>query len=157
MNSRIISAVILGISIISAPAFGETDSAAKDTATPVPFSSSLSPILKPVVLPRVRDDRRVHLADYALYGGIAAYRTLDFTSTRHALNTGNGKEDILPQFVVNNTGVFVAFEALATAGEVSGSVFLIHHGHRKLARLVNAVSIGVGVPTDIHNYSIKPR
>jgi hypothetical protein len=102
---------------------------------------------------KTETDTKIHLVDYVNYTGIAAYRTLDYFSTRRGLALG-GHEEILPQFVVNNAPVFVAFEGLATAGEIAGSVFLIHHGHRRLARFENYVSIGLGVASVARNYSL---
>jgi hypothetical protein len=102
-------------------------------------------------IPPAHVDTKIHFADYAAYAGIGAYRTLDYLSTRRGLAHGAG-EDILPNFVVKNPPVFAAFEGLATAGEIAGSVYLIHHGHRKLARFTNYVSIGVGSVVVAHNY-----
>lgn len=90
--------------------------------------------------------------DGALYASIATYRTLDYFSTRRAL-AGGAREVVLPQWVVNNRGTFIAFEGLATASEVGGSVWLIRHGHRRMARAVNAMSIGLGVQAVVNNYT----
>jgi hypothetical protein len=98
-------------------------------------------------------DTTIHFSDYAAYAGIGTYRTLDYFSTRRGLALG-GHEEILPNFVAKNAPVLAAFEGLATAGEVAGSVYLIRHGHRKLARFENYVSIGVGSVTVARNYSI---
>src|ERR1700744_1724523 len=96
--------------------------------------------------------QRSHLLDGALYASIASYRTLDYLSTRRAL-AGGAHEVILPQWVVNNRGTFIAFEGLATASEVGGSVWLIRHGHRRMARAVNVMSIGLGVQAVVNNYT----
>ncbi len=130
--------------------------AASGEAAPVldapSFSSSLSP-----------GDRRssstsfptaaaeTHLLDDALYASIAGYRTLDYLSTRRAL-AGGAHEVMLPQWVVDNRGTFITFEGLATLTEVGSSVWLIRHGHRRIARAVNAVSIGVGLQAVVQNY-----
>jgi hypothetical protein len=90
--------------------------------------------------------------DGALYASIATYRTLDYFSTRRAL-AGGAREVVLPQWVVNNRGTFIAFEGLATASEVGGSVWLIRHGHRRMARAVNVMSIGLGVQAVVNNYT----
>ena len=89
--------------------------------------------------------------DAALYASIAGYRVLDYRSTERVL-AGGGREVELPQWVVANRGTFMAFEGLATATEVGGSVWFIHHGHRRMARVMNMVSISLGVSTVIHNY-----
>jgi hypothetical protein len=119
----------------------------------LPYSSSLQPAIASVpariALPQ---QQRPHLLDDALYASIAGYRTLDYLSTRRAL-AGGAREVVLPQWVVSNRGAFIAFEGLATAGEVSGSVWLIRHGHRRMARAMNAVSIGLGVRAVVNNYT----
>jgi hypothetical protein len=119
----------------------------------LPYSSSLHPVIAAsparIALPRQQGP---HLLDDALYASIAGYRTLDYLSTRRAL-AGGAHEVVLPQWVVANRGTFIAFEGLATAGEVSGSVWLIRHGHRRMARAVNMMSIGLGVKTVVHNYT----
>jgi hypothetical protein len=119
----------------------------------LPYSSSLRPVIAvaPIRVPRAGQDRP-HLLDTVLYASIAGYRTLDYFSTRHAL-AGGAHERILPQWVVNNDGVFIAFEGFATAGEVSSSVWMIRHRHRRMARMMNAVSIGLGVQAVVNNYT----
>ena len=121
---------------------------------PVPsYSSSLHPVIAAaqsrISLP---EQGRPHLLDGALYASIATYRTLDYFSTRRAL-AGGAHEVILPQWVVNNRGTFIAFEGLATATEVGGSIWLIRHGHRRMARAANAVSIGLGMQAVVNNYT----
>jgi hypothetical protein len=123
-------------------------------SAPTPtYSSSLRPV---IAAARVRvslpEHGRPHLLDDALYASLAGYRTLDYFSTRRAL-AGGAHEVILPQWVVDNRATFIAFEGLATASEIGGSVWLIRHGHRRLARTMNAVSIGLGVQAVVHNYT----
>lgn len=119
----------------------------------LPYSSSLHPVITvaPIRVPQA-EQSRPHLLDILLYSSVAGYRTLDYFSTRHAL-AGGAREMVLPQWVVNNNGAFIAFEGFATAGEVSGSVWLIRHRHRGMARMMNAVSIGLGVQAVVHNYT----
>jgi hypothetical protein len=116
------------------------------------YSSSLWPMImvRPVPAPPARQERP-QLVDDALYASIAGYRTFDYLSTRYALARG-AREVMLPQWVVDHRGTFIAFEGLATATEMSGSVWLIRHRHRRLARAMNVFSVGVGVNTVIHNY-----
>lgn len=119
----------------------------------LPYSSSLHPVIAAapahILLPQ---QQRPHLLDDALYASIAGYRTLDYLSTRRAL-AGGAHEVVLPQWVVANRGTFIAFEGLATVGEVSGSVWLIRHGHRGMARAVNVMSIGLGIQAVVNNYT----
>jgi hypothetical protein len=123
-------------------------------SAPTPaYSSSLRPV---VAAARVRislpEQGKPHLLDDALYASLAGYRTLDYFSTRRAL-AGGAHEVILPQWVVDNRSTFIAFEGLATVSEIGGSVWLIRHGHRRMARTMNAVSIGLGVQAVAHNYT----
>jgi hypothetical protein len=123
-------------------------------SAPTPaFSSSLRPIISSA---RVRvslpEQGKPHLLDDALYVSIASYRTLDYLSTRRAL-AGGAHEVVLPQWVVNNQGTFIAFEGLATVSEVGGSIWLIRHGHRRMARAMNVMSIGLGTQAVVNNYT----
>jgi hypothetical protein len=116
------------------------------------YSSSLWPMIKVHPVPASpAQQERPELLDDALYASIAGYRAFDYLSTRYALDRG-AREVILPQWVVDHRGTFIAFEGLATASEVGGSVWLIRHRHRRLARAMNMFSVGVGVNTVIHNY-----
>ena len=140
---------LLALCFLLACASASGESAA---SAPVPsFSSSLHPVIAAARI-RLPEQGRPHLLDSALYASIASYRTLDYLSTRRAL-AGGAHEVVLPQWVVNNRGTFIAFEGLATASEVSGSVWLIRHGHRRMARAMNAVSIGLGVQAVVNNYT----
>jgi hypothetical protein len=122
----------------------------------LPYSSSLRPVISAarmrISLP---EQGRPHLLDGALYASIASYRTLDYFSTRRAL-AGGAREVVLPKWVVNNQGTFIAFEGLATVSEVSGSIWLIRHGHRRMARVMNVMSIGLGVQAVVNNYTEPP-
>ena len=123
-------------------------------SAPTPsYSSSLRPIIAaaPIRI-RLPEQGRPHLLDDALYTSIAGYRTLDYLSTRRAL-AGGAHEVILPQWVVENRGTFIAFEGLATATEIGGSVWLIRHGHRRIARAMNVMSIGLGTQAVVNNYT----
>src|ERR1700744_5292461 len=131
-------------------------SASGEPAPPAPPPASSSSLRPAIAAARVRvslpEQGRPHLLDGALYASIASYRTLDYLSTRRAL-AGGAHEVILPQWVVNNHGTFIAFEGLATASEIGGSMWLIRHGHRRMARTMNAVSIGLGTQAVVHNYT----
>jgi hypothetical protein len=123
-------------------------------SAPVPrYSSSLRPVIAAasVRIP-LPEQGKPHLLDDALYASILSYRALDYFSTRRAL-AGGAHEVILPQWVVENRGTFIAFEGLATASEIGGSVWLIRHGHRRMARTMNVVSIGLGTQAVVNNYT----
>jgi hypothetical protein len=129
---------------------------ASTEAAPEVNTSSYSSSLRPMIMVRPKpappgQQERPQLLDDALYASIAGYRAFDYLSTRYAMARG-AREVVLPQWVVSNRGTFIAFEGLATVSEVSGSVWLIRHRHRRLARAMNVFSVGVGVNTVIHNY-----
>lgn len=130
-------------------AFGEAAPSA-----PVPsYSSSLHPVIATAPMRiSLPEQGRPHLLDLGLYASVASYRTLDYLSTRRAL-AGGARERVLPQWVVENRGTFIAFEGLATASEIGGSIWLIRHGHRRVARTMNVVSIGLGVQAVVNNYT----
>jgi hypothetical protein len=147
--AMLVGALLLYTLLVCIPASGES---ATDASVPH-YSSSLWPMIatRPVAIP-LPDRARPRLFDDALYASLAGYRTLDYFSTRRALSRG-AHEIVLPQFVVENRGTFIAFEGIATASEVGGSMWLIRHGHRRVARAMNAVSIGLGVQAVVHNYT----
>ncbi len=147
MIGRWIVWIVMFHFLILGSAFGETEVAM------VPFSSSAMPIeiVHSTTLHLVRPP--VQKLDVALYASIAGYRTLDYVSTRRALDAG-GRETQLPQWVVDSSPTFVAFEGLATAVETGISVWLIRHGRRDAARTFNAVSISLGTRTVLHNYQV---
>jgi hypothetical protein len=118
----------------------------------LPYSSSLHPAIVARTHVALPEESRPHLLDKALYVSLAGYRAMDYFSTQHAL-AGGAHEMILPQWVVNNNSVFIAFEGIATAGEISSSLWLIRHGHRRMARAMNAVSLSLGVTAVVHNYT----
>ena len=119
--------------------------AASASAETLP-STSGSLILAPVVHPLPDMSRSLHMADYVRFGGIAAYRALDWQTTNTAIRIGC-HERILPQSIANSPGRLAAFETGAAVGQMAGSAFLIHHGHRKLAQAIDWVSIGAGMLT----------
>lgn len=86
-------------------------------------------MVRPMPTPAAQQEKP-ELLDDALYASIADYRAFDYLSTRYAIQRG-AREVVLPQWVVSNRGAFIAFEGIATATEVSGSVWLIRHRHRR--------------------------
>jgi hypothetical protein len=108
--------------------------------TAILLVASSSAITKPPAKP----DTAIHFGDYMRFGGIAAYRALDWKTTTTGIRLGC-KEVVLPQSVANNSGRLAAFEAGATAAQIGASTFLIHRGHRKLAESIDYISIGAGM------------
>jgi hypothetical protein len=89
-------------------------------------------------------DTTIHFSDYTRYAGVATYRALDWKTTEDGLKL-HCKEVELPRAVVESNGRLALFEGVATAGEIAGSVYLIRHGHRRIAQALDYVSIGVGM------------
>ena len=90
-----------------------------------------------------------------LFAGVAAVRTLDYTSTQHFRRLGN-KEILLTDSIVDNKPLFAGIEAAGTVLSIGVAYWLHRTGHHKLERWVSIVHIGVGAFGDIHNYSLGP-
>ena len=90
-----------------------------------------------------------------LFAGVAAVRTLDYTSTQHFRSLGN-KEILLTNSIVDNKPLFAGIEAAGTALSIGAAYWLHRTGHHKLERWVSIVHIGVGAFGDAHNYSLGP-
>jgi hypothetical protein len=90
-----------------------------------------------------------------LFAGVAAVRTLDYTSTQHFRRLGN-HEVLLTNSIVDNKPLFAGIEVAGTALSIGAAYWLHRTGHHKLERWVPVVHIGVGAFGDIHNYSLGP-
>jgi hypothetical protein len=88
-----------------------------------------------------------------LFGGVAAVRALDFTSTRHFRARGVN-EALLSNAVVDNQPAFAAVEAAATAASIGLSYWLHRTGHHRLERWVSIVHIGAAGFGDARNYTL---
>ncbi len=103
-------------------------------------------------------DRRLSKVDYSLYGGVVAYRTLDYLSTAKCAKDALCQERELPRAVIETHGGLAAFEAGMAGLEIGSSVWLHRHGYRKLARTMDIVSVSSGGVTVALNsiYGEKP-
>jgi hypothetical protein len=90
-----------------------------------------------------------------LFAGVAAVRTLDYTSTQHFRRLGN-KEVLLTNSIVDNKPLFAGIEVAGAALSIGAAYWLHRTGHHKLERWVSIVHIGVGTFGDAHNYSLGP-
>jgi hypothetical protein len=148
---RIAAAILLlALSIVVAPPLlkaqqGEAKSAGK-TVPKVP--------VQPVALPG-STHRFFDRTNLMLFAGVAAVRTLDYTSTQHFRRLGN-KEVLLTNSIVDNKPLFAGIEVAGTALSIGAAYWLHRTGHHKLERWVSIVHIGVGAFGDIHNYSLGP-
>jgi hypothetical protein len=88
--------------------------------------------------------------DYAIYGGVVAYRLGDYFTTERVLATG-GYEVELPKSFVETKAGFMAYSLGMAALEIGSSIYLHKHGHAKLARFADALNIAAGGATDLHN------
>jgi len=104
-------------------------------------------------------DRKTHRffdrTNLVLFAGVAAVRTLDYTSTQHFRRLGN-KEVLLTNSIVDNKPLFAGIEVAGTALSIGVAYWLHRTGHHKLERWVSIVHIGVGTFGDAHNYSLGP-
>jgi hypothetical protein len=90
-----------------------------------------------------------------LFAGVAAVRTLDFTSTQHFRHYGHN-EVLLTNSVVDNKPLFAGIEVAGTALSIGVAYWLHRTGHHKLESWVSILHIGAGAVGDIHNYSLGP-
>ena len=89
-----------------------------------------------------------------LFSGIAAFRALDYASTRNFQARGR-EETLLPDEVANNDAGFASLEAAATATSVALSYLLHRTGHHRLERWLSIGHISVTAFGDVRNYTLK--
>lgn len=91
-----------------------------------------------------------------LFSGIAAFRVLDYTSTRNML--ARGREEILiPDDVVHNTAGFAGLEAAGVATSIGISYLLHRTGHHKLERWMSIGHISVTAFGAARNYALESK
>jgi hypothetical protein len=116
----------------------ETSAAATDTVTPHK--------------PHAFWDRK----NLYLFSGIAAMRTLDYTSTRNMQRRGR-EEILLPDDVVNSRPGFVALEVSGAATSIGISYILHATRHHKLERWLSIGHIGVTGFGAARNYALVSK
>ncbi len=89
-----------------------------------------------------------------LFSGVAAFRALDFASTKNFLARGR-TEVLIPDDIVYNNAGFASLEAAATATSVGISYWLHRTGHHKMERWLSITHLGVTAFGDAHNYALK--
>jgi hypothetical protein len=107
------------------------------------------------ILPPKSAHRFFDKTNLTLFAGVAAVRTLDYTSTQHFRRLGN-KEVLLTNSIVDNRPLFAGIEVAGTALSIGAAYWLHRTGHHKLEQWVSIVHIGVGAGGDAHNYSLGP-
>jgi hypothetical protein len=91
-----------------------------------------------------------------LFSGVAAFRALDYASTRNMQARGR-EEILLPDDVVNNSAGFAALEA-ASAASTIGLAYCMHRtNHHKIERWISIVHISVTGFGDARNYGLKSK
>jgi hypothetical protein len=89
-----------------------------------------------------------------LFSGVAAFRGLDYASTRNFERRGR-QEVLIPDDVVNNSAGFASLEAAGTAASIGISYLFHRTRHHKLERWVSIGHIGVTGFGVVRNYSLK--
>ena len=91
-----------------------------------------------------------------LFSGVAAFRALDFASTKNFMARGR-TEVLIPDDIVNNDAGFAGLEAAATMTSVGISYAFHRTGHHKMERWVSIVHMSVTAFGDAHNYALKSK
>ena len=129
---------LVGLFLFAAPGFAQNSGRIVMPAAPIPEH-------------RFWDRRNI-----VLFSTVAAFRGLDYASTRNMQARGR-EEILLPDDVVNNSAGFAGLEAAATMSSV-GIAYLFHRsGHHRLERWVSVVHIGVTGFGVTRNYSLTSK
>ena len=89
-----------------------------------------------------------------LFSGEAAFRVLDYTSTRNMRDRGR-QEILLTNWVVDNKPLFIGIEAAATGLSIGLSYAMHRTGHHKVERLISIGHITGAAIGDARNYALK--
>ena len=89
-----------------------------------------------------------------LFSGVAAFRALDFASTKNFLARGR-TEVLIPDDIVYNNAGFASLEAAATATSIGISYWFHRTGHHKMERWLSITHLSVTAFGDAHNYALK--
>jgi hypothetical protein len=92
------------------------------------------------------------VVDWSLAGSVVATHLIDFTSTETCISTKVCREVILPNSLVHSKPAFMAYELGTASLEVFAQWELTRHGHRRIARIAQAVNISLTARTVEHNY-----
>ena len=121
---------------------------AAPAATPAPIIPAETPERAPATH-RFWDRENV-----LLFSGVAAFRVLDFASTKNFLARGR-TEVLIPDDIVYNNAGFASLEAAATASSVGISYWFHRTGHHKMERWLSITHLSVTAFGDAHNYALK--
>jgi hypothetical protein len=150
--------LVLGLAILLAVPFAcaqeskdgtaLADAPSATAATPAPVIPSASPE-RPAAPHRFWDRENV-----LLFSGVAAFRALDFASTKNFLARGR-TEVLIPDDIVYNNAGFASLEAAGTATSVGISYLFHRTGHHKMERWLSITHLSVTAFGDAHNYALK--
>jgi hypothetical protein len=120
-------------------------------------SSTPPPVISPSPAERIPATHRFWDSENVLlFSGIAAFRALDFASTKNFLARGR-TEVLIPDDIVNNNAGFASLEAAATATSIGVSYVFHRTGHHKMERWLSIVHMSVTAFGDAHNYALKSK
>ena len=89
-----------------------------------------------------------------LFSGVAAFRALDYTSTRNMRDRGR-QEILLTNSVVDNRPLFIGIEAAATGLSIGLSYVMHRTSHHKVERLLSVGHMSGAAFGDARNYALK--
>jgi hypothetical protein len=113
-------------------------------------SSALPPAPQPVPAP-IRKAHNFNGYDLGLYLGVLGYHSMDYVTTEHNIHAPGGYENVLPVALVKSHAGFAAYCGVLAAAEIGGSYWLHKHGHAKLARVADTISVAAGFTTVARN------
>lgn len=102
---------------------------------------------------------QVRPLDLGLAVSVYASHAGDWASTEECTRRPYAQchEAQLPNALVHNKVGFAAYEFTTASLEVFAQYELTRHGHRKLARVFQAVNVGVTVGVVAHNYVLDTK
>jgi hypothetical protein len=145
---------IIHLLIIGMPAFGLSEE--KQPLQPLiaqTTSQSQSTAPQPNLTPASGAHKFFNAANIGLFSGVAAIRTLDYTSTRYFRRRGLD-EALLNNRIVDNKPLFVSIEIAGTVASIGISYLFHATGRHKLEKLMSIGHIGIGAFGAIRNYHL---
>ena len=127
---------------------------------PAQAQQPTTPSSAPAPIPDAPSKNRPHAfwdrTNVLLFSGVAAFRGLDYASTRNFLARGRD-EILIPDDIVNSSAAFASLEAAATLSSVGLSYWMHRANHHKIERWISIVHIGVTGFGVVRNYSLKSK
>ena len=155
---------MLGLTILLVVPFARAQESKDATALADAPSAAVSPVPAPAapapVIPAATSEeapathRFWDRQNVLLFSGVAAFRALDFASTKNFLARGR-TEVLIPDDIVYNNAGFASLEAAATATSVGISYIFHRTGHHKMERWLSITHLSITAFGDAHNYALK--